>query len=322
MNFFTFGARERVKKDHYLIRLDKLIDWSPIANLLRGLHVNEIHSRGGPKAYNNLSMFKALLLGQWHSLSDPALEDALRLRLDFMLFTGFEMADETPDETTLCRFRNILVEKELYNPIFMELNRQLEELGIKVKKADAALVDATIILSAARPRQTIEENGKIKQSADEDARWVTKGSKSYFGYRGYAIADGKNGFIQHISVRPANESETRQLPSLLTHLHGERVFTDKGFSSLENRQALKKMGMKDGISHKAAKNHPLRFSQRLFNKIVAKRRFRIEQAFGTLKRRFRMNRTCYFGRMKVEAQMYYKVMCFNLNKALRMVEIN
>lgn len=321
MNFFTFGARERIKKDHYLIRLDKLVNWAPIVDLLRGIHTNEVHSKGGPKAYNNLSMFKALLLGQWHSLSDPALEDALRLRLDFMLFTGFEIADEIPDETTLCRFRNILVKKGLYNLIFMELNHQLEEHGIKVKKADAALLDATIILSAARPRQTIEKNGTVKQSADEDARWVTKGSKSYFGYRGYAIADGKNGFIQHISVRPANESEPRQFPSLLTHLHGKRVLTDKGFSSLENRQALEKIGIKDGISHKATRNHPLRFSQKLFNKIIAKRRFRIEQAFGTLKRRFRMNRASYFGRIKMEAQMYYKAMCFNLNKALRMVEI-
>lgn len=179
MDFFTLGARERIKKDHYLIRLDKLIDWNPIENLLRGMHVNETDSKGGPKAYNNLSMFKALLLGQWHSLSDPALEDALRLRLDFMLFTGFEIAEETPDETTLCRFRNILVKRGLYDSIFAELNYQLEKHGIKVKKADAALVDATIILSSARPRQTIEENGKVKQSADEGARWVKKGNKSY-----------------------------------------------------------------------------------------------------------------------------------------------
>lgn len=114
-------------------------------------------------------MFKALLVGQWHSLSDPALEDALRLRLDFILFTGFEMT-ETPDETTLCRFRNLLVERGLYNLIFIELNHQLEQHGIKVKKADAALVDATIILSAARPSTTIEDNGKVKRSADEEAR--------------------------------------------------------------------------------------------------------------------------------------------------------
>jgi IS5 family transposase len=313
MNFFMLGARERIKQDNYLIRLDQMIDWRSIAKLLQGIHINEKNPKGGPKAYNNLAMFKALLLGQWHSLSDPALEEALRLRLDFMMFSGFEIPDDTPDETTLCRFRNKLIERELYNPIFVEINRQLEEHGIKVKKAEAALVDATIIVSAARPRQTIEESGKVKQSSDEDARWVTKGSKSYFGYRAYAIADGEKGFIQHILVRAANESEPRQLPQLLKYVHGNRLLTDKGFASADNRQATKNMGIKDGISHKATRNHPLRFSQRLFNKIIAKRRFRIEQAFGTLKRRFRMNRACYFGRIKVEAQMYYKAMCFNLS---------
>jgi len=214
MNFFTFGAMERIKKDHYLIRLDKLVDWGSIGKLLRGIHINEENSKGGPKAYNNVAMFKALLLGQWHNLSDLALEDALRLRLDFMIFTGFEMMDEIPDETTLCRFRNKLVDKGLYDVIFRDVNRQLEKHGIKVKQAEAALVDATIVLSAARPRQTIEENGEVQRSSDKEARWVKKGNKSYFGYRGYAIADAEKGFIQHIQVRPANESEIKQIDLL------------------------------------------------------------------------------------------------------------
>ncbi|OED34534.1 transposase, partial [PVC group bacterium (ex Bugula neritina AB1)] len=31
-------------------------------------------------------MFKAVLLGQWYSLSDPNLEESLALRLDFIMF--------------------------------------------------------------------------------------------------------------------------------------------------------------------------------------------------------------------------------------------
>lgn len=190
MSFFSLGTRERIKKDHYLLTVDTLINWSPIRKMLVGLHINEINPRGGPKAYDNLSMFKALLLGQWHSLSDPGLEEALRLRIDFMMFSGFEIGDEVPDETTLCRFRNKLVERNLYERLFKEINNQLEEQGIKVKKAEAALLDATIITSAARPREKIEEaRGEVRRSADSDASWVKKGSKSYFGYRGYAIAD-------------------------------------------------------------------------------------------------------------------------------------
>ena len=46
-------------------------------------------------------MFKAVLLGQWHSFSDPELEHSLITRIDFNLFCRF---DELiiPDYSTLC----------------------------------------------------------------------------------------------------------------------------------------------------------------------------------------------------------------------------
>lgn len=50
----------------------------------------------GPSSYEPITMVKALILQQWHSLSDPELEEALRIRIDFMLFTGIER-EETGD---------------------------------------------------------------------------------------------------------------------------------------------------------------------------------------------------------------------------------
>ena len=64
--------------------------------------------------FTSLSTFielsKALILGQWHSLSDEELERSLKIRVDFILFTGFRVG-ETPDATTLCRFKNKLIEE-------------------------------------------------------------------------------------------------------------------------------------------------------------------------------------------------------------------
>jgi transposase, IS5 family len=53
-------------------------------------------------------MLKALLLQQMYDLSDPALEEALLERVSFRRFCGFALDAATPDETTLCRFRNAL----------------------------------------------------------------------------------------------------------------------------------------------------------------------------------------------------------------------
>jgi IS5 family transposase len=78
----------------------------------------------GPQGYHPLSLFKALILQVWHSLSDPGLEEALRVRLDFMAFTGFE--SDIPDETTFCRFRGLLNEQGLWQKLLDEVNRQLQ----------------------------------------------------------------------------------------------------------------------------------------------------------------------------------------------------
>ena len=55
-------------------------------------------------------MFRAILLGQWHSLSDPELECSLVTRLDFVLFYPFPDETQLPDHSTLSRFRNWLGE--------------------------------------------------------------------------------------------------------------------------------------------------------------------------------------------------------------------
>jgi IS5 family transposase len=67
-------------------------------------------------------MLKLVLLGQWNSLSDEELEYSLRVRLDFIAFCGFDINDDVPDETTICRFRNKLIEKDLINAILTEVN--------------------------------------------------------------------------------------------------------------------------------------------------------------------------------------------------------
>lgn len=41
-------------------------------------------------------LFKALLLQQWHGLSDPELEDALKDRLSFRRFLGVSLSEQLP----------------------------------------------------------------------------------------------------------------------------------------------------------------------------------------------------------------------------------
>lgn len=50
---------------------------------------------GGQQPHDAQMMFKATLLGQWHNLSDPALEVSLR-GIDFIVFCGKDWATDMP----------------------------------------------------------------------------------------------------------------------------------------------------------------------------------------------------------------------------------
>ena len=183
-SFFDCGACAKLGEDNFLMKLNKIISWEELRKYLKYLHKNDIcPSNGGKKPYDPLKMLKSLILGQWYNLSDSALEESLRVRLDFMVFTGFEMLDDVPDSTTLCRFRNKLISKNLYKKLLSEINIQLENTGIKVQKAP-------------------------------DAKWLKKGSKSYFGYKGF-ITTEEEGFVENVHVTSANVSRDKRVKNFL-----------------------------------------------------------------------------------------------------------
>jgi IS5 family transposase len=267
------------------------------------------------------------MLQAWHSLSDEGLEEALRVRLDFMAIT--QMID-VPDHTTLCRFRNLLTRLGLWDELLSELNRQLEVQGLKVKASQGAILDATIIESAARPRKEIEAvvidrreeepyydtDHRVHLSKDPDATWLKKGKRSYFGYKGFMVTDQEDGYINQVHVTPAHKSEVKELEAIIQNRRDNRLYGDKGYASQENKELLKAKGIKNGIMEKAKKNKPLTHWQKLFNRLISKVRYRVEQGFGTLKRKFKLGRASYMTTEKVHAQMAAKAIAFNLLKAL------
>jgi len=146
---------QRIKKDSTLMKVEALIDWEALRTQLSGLYKREQTGAGVQEPFDALMMFKAILLGQWPSLSDPKLEQALTVRIDFMHFCGLTLTDAVPDETTLCRFRNRLINTGKLDKLLACVNDQLQAQGLMVKGTMAAVLDATLVQSAARPNHTI-----------------------------------------------------------------------------------------------------------------------------------------------------------------------
>jgi len=62
--------------------------------------------------------------------------------------------------------------------------------------------------------------------------------------------------------------------------------------------------------------------QRLANKLISKKRYIVEQCFGTIKRLFGMGRASYFGTAKVNAQVMLKSICMSLKKAVNKIFVD
>lgn len=92
----SFGSQElanRIRRDSTLSKVQALIDWEALRPLLYGLYKRDQSRGGGQEPFDAMMMFKAVLLGQWHHLSDPKLEEALLVRMDFIQFCGLNLSD-------------------------------------------------------------------------------------------------------------------------------------------------------------------------------------------------------------------------------------
>ena len=324
--------RKQTRKN-FLDDVNHLIDWKPIEKVLRKKY-RKVASADGRPAYPPVPMFKLLLLQRWYELSDPGLEEALYDRISFIRFSGFSLGSTLPDHSTICRFRNTLMELGIYEKLFAEINHQIESYGLFVK--EGAIVDATIVESSRRPRKVIEvmaedrkegepdvPSHQITYSNDHDATWVRKGKKPYYGYKAHMAVDTIEGFILGGHVTPAHVADTTEFAKLIEGLSlpdASPICADKGYASKKNRDLLSSYGYEDGIMHKAAKGKPLTSFQRFINRIISTFRYRVEQDMGTLKKHYGFTRMRYRGLSKGNMEFLLNAMAFNLKKAVRMIE--
>ena len=200
------------------------------------------------------------------------------------------------------------------------INRQLTEKGLKVEKASAAVIDATIIQTAGgKQRQAIEvdEEGQVsgQTTPSKEKRPLQTRLQT-------TTRTDEEGYIEKLHITPANAHECKHLSPLLEGLPKDTtVYADRGYDSEENRQHLKEHQLLDGIMRKAHRKHPLTEAQTKRNRYLSKTRYVVEQSFGTLHRKFRYARAAYFGLLKVGAQSHLKAMCLNLLKAANRLSV-
>jgi len=135
----------------------------------------------------------------------------------------------------------------------------------------------------------------------------------------------EDGYVEHIEVHPANQAEVNKLPGIVDALAAqgvepEAVLADKGYASAANREYLKSKDIGDLIQFKGSRGKPVHPLQTKMKRAIATLRYKVEQGFGTMKRRFHLNRERYFGAAKTQALMTWAALGVNLLKALKKLQ--
>jgi len=302
------GRNERLR------RIEGWMDWSRIERLVKHLHVGE---RGRP-AYRPLTMIKVLLLQQWYGLSDPGLEEALWDRLSFRRFAGLRGHEAVPDHSTISRFRSALAAGGLEQRILDEVNRQLEQQGLVLKRG--TLIDASLVEAAVHKPPAGERKQHLGQGSplDPDAQWSHRkgGGGSHFGYKVHVAVDVGSGLIRKVLLTGAKTNDTEVADQLICGDEGA-VLADKAYDSRARRELLAGLKIADGIMRRAwwgtARNPDPQLVAR--NQALSKIRSGVERTFALMKRSYGFRRVRYRGLARNAVQTALLCVAINLRRA-------
>ena len=144
---------KKTRRAQFLEEMEQVVPWSELCALI------EPHY---PKAGNGRPpvgverMLRIYFLQQWFNLSDPAVEEALYDSVGMRNFVGIDLGREpVPDETTVCKFRQLLEQHELGVRLFERVGEHLQQKGLGL--STGTIVDATIINAPSSTKNARQE---------------------------------------------------------------------------------------------------------------------------------------------------------------------
>jgi IS5 family transposase len=299
---------------HALEELDTvqaLIDWQAVER-----HLLDIHNKAqGQASYPPLMMFKVMLLQKWYTLSDPKMEKQLARDLLFRRFAGLGLSAEIPDYSSICRFRNLLTEKGLWDVLLGETNAQLAQRDVIIKSGETGIIDATVIEAhQCRPRKNAKGGNTQDQDAGYSVKRAANGKQtSTYGYKAHVNVE-EDGFIKTVAYTAGNVHDSQVFEELLT---GDEtaVYGDKAYPREKLAPLLDGRGIENCLLFKAKRNKPLTDAQKQQNKIWSATRATVERTFGLLKLHFGAAKARYLGLKRNHAHFTLMSIAYNLKRA-------
>lgn len=309
--FFDLAVQQRSATNRVLETIACEVDFSEAE-----ARVAATYSQGGRPATRVGVLLRVMILQHLYGLSDPQAEIQINDRLSFQKFLQLDTHEAVPDETTICRFRQRLIECGLHEQLLTLLNTQLEARGYIVKRT--TLVDATLVESSRkRPDAQAAASGT---APDADASYTRKGGHTFYGYKAHVASDGAHQFIRAAVITTAKTYDGEVLPQI-TPADTRAVYADKAYDSKANRAWLRTHGIRNGILKKEAHHIHLTPRDEADNRRKSKVRRHIERIFAHLKHWQGYRRVRYLGLAKNQLELTLKAVAYNLKRLVKLMEL-
>jgi len=308
--FFDLAVQQRGATNSVLETISREVDFSAAEQ-----RVAATYSEGGRPACRVGVLLRVMILQHLYGLSDPRAEEQLKDRLSFQKFVQLDPHEAVPDETTICRFRQRLIQCGLHEQLLALLNTQLEARGYIVKRT--TLVDATLVESSRkRPDAQAARTG---QAPDADARYTRKYRQSYYGYKAHVSSDGEHQLIRAAVISAANANDAHWLERVAPTDSG-RLYADKAYDTKANQAWLRQHGMESQIARKGAHHIKLTEQDRQENRRKSRVRGGIERIFAHWKKWQHYRRVRYLGMAKNQLELTLKAVAYNLRRLAGILE--
>lgn len=136
---FYSSLYEKIPETHLLKRIEKVVDFGFINELLEGSYCKHF----GRPAKEPEMMMKLLFLEYIYNLSDVKVIEEASYNLAFLWFLGLNPEDKLPDSSLLAKFRTQRMKDITLDDVMSEIVRQCVEQGLI--KGDGLTVDTTHI---------------------------------------------------------------------------------------------------------------------------------------------------------------------------------
>lgn len=270
-------------------------------------------SKGGRPPMDPVLMFKVLVIQALYGLSDAQAEFQILDRRSFGRFLGLDDGDRVPDETTIWRFREALVQAKAVDRLFSRFDAYLKEAGYLAMGGQ--IVDASIV-APPRQRMTDEEKAIVKRGGippdwqakprklaqkDRDARWTLKRGRKkkrpdgsammeiatpVFGYKSHIGTDRRHGFVRKWSVTDAARYDGRELGGLLDRDNtGSEIWADTAYRSQKNEKQIARAWLTSKIHFRKPPGKTLPAHHERANAARSKVRSAVEHPFAEMKSR-------------------------------------